>query len=83
MQGLLVSMNEEVKQRQSAQEVLCCLEVWMLWLARYTELSDSSFQLDTAKAEIDYCMAPFRESAASLIRILLRYLVSLDEARCH
>lgn len=55
----------------------------MLWLSRYADLSESSFQLDAAKQEIEWCIAPFRESARTLVRSLLRCLISLDEVRCN
>lgn len=83
MQGLLTSVTEEARQRQSAQDVLCCLELWMLWLSRYADLSESNFQLGAMKQEMERCIAPFRESAGALVRTLLGCLVNLDEVRRH
>lgn len=79
VQSLLANVAEEARQRTSAQEVLCCLELWMLWLSRYAELSDSNFQLDSARQDMEWCIAPFRESAGTVIRTLLQCLVRMNE----
>jgi hypothetical protein len=83
VQALLTTVTDEARHRTSAQDVLCCLELWMLWLSRYADLSDSNFHPNAAKQEMEWCIAPFREAAHSLVCMLLRCLITLDEVRLH
>jgi hypothetical protein len=81
MQQLLQRMIDECAQRRSATEVLCCLEVWMLWLCRHADLEDSTFQADAARQQADERLTPFRELARTLSHMLLRCLLPLDEVK--
>jgi hypothetical protein len=75
LQKLLQRSIEELPLHETAAKQLSCLELWMLWLCRLSDLQDIFFEGEEAASKFSEKVAPYTEAARQLLRILVPCLL--------